>query len=194
MKNRNLNWYSNPAEYKGGAPTTFKVSILLYRIIILSYSCCWPLPTTIAVCSELGSMYSSYWIAANIRFLLTICEEGAVNFLVELIAISIMFFFTVFKMVSLHTQTCLSVTGVFVAHQSSAGKSRALHPDCLFSYHLQFDQYYGTPHPFTWSTSTNLTFLDLVNEDTIMSYYSFTKKKKHSVNNLLWDVSSTSYV
>jgi hypothetical protein len=69
--------------------------------------------------------------------------------LVELIAVSIRFLFTVYEMVSFHSQTCLSLTDTFIAHQNSAGKLRALHPECLFSDRLQFDEYYGTPHPFT---------------------------------------------
>jgi hypothetical protein len=177
-ENPNLNCKSKPAEYKEGTPTTFKASILLYRVIILSYSCCWPLPTSTAVCSELGSIYCSYWTAVNIRFLLTICEKGAEKFWLNWLqwALGFFFFFTVFIIVSFYIQTCLIVTDVFIARQSSAGKSRALHPDFLFSDRLQFDEYYNMPHLFTWSRSTNLTFLDLVNDDTtISSYYSVTK-------------------
>jgi hypothetical protein len=77
---------------------------------------------------------------------------------------------------------------MFTAQQRFGGKSRAVHPNCLFSYCLHFYEYYGTPHPFTQYTSTNLAFLDLVNEDTTIS--AIIQSPKHSVNNLLGDVSN----
>jgi len=94
----------------------------------------------------------------------------------------------VFKMVSFHTQTCLSVTDVFIAHQSSAGKSRALHPDVCFQIifsltnimaHLilSHDPQAQISHSWIWLMR-------------IPQYLLIIQSQKNTVNNLLGDVSS----